>query len=73
MLSMLFILILIYVFFRWCLLPTIEVLLRIVDPDPDPMLRAEMREIQSWIERTDQRWLNAMNCIRAHYKLHRID
>lgn len=63
---------LIWVFFRWCFLPTLRAVLRIVDPDEESIVQAELEEIAARIKRSDDRMAAAANAVRERLSLHRL-
>jgi hypothetical protein len=64
---------LVYGFFRWCLLPMVEAILRLVDPDQGAALSIDLREIAARLRRSDLEAINHVNHVRARLGLHRID
>jgi hypothetical protein len=64
---------LVYAFFRWCLMPVVEALLRIVDPDHGAALALELDEIVTRIRRSDLAAMNVVNRLRSRLGMHAID
>jgi len=65
--------VLVYVFFRWCFLPVVEALLRIVDPDHGAALSLELHEITTRIRQSDLAVMSAVNHLRSRLGMHEID
>lgn len=63
---------LIWAFFRWCFLPTMRVVLQIVDPDEESIVQAEVAEITKRIAKSDALMDESANQVRERLALHRL-
>ena len=63
---------LIWAFFRWCFLPTMRVVLQIVDPDEESLVQAEVAEITRRIAKSDGTMDESVNQVRECLDLHRL-
>jgi len=61
---------LIWAFFRWCFLPTMRVILQIVDPDEESLVQAEVTEITRRVANSDALMDESANQVRERLDLH---
>jgi hypothetical protein len=59
-------------FFKYCFLPVLEAILRIVDPDEGAGVRADLAEIARVLERSDRTLAEATNRVRDRLGLRRL-